>query len=210
MASQAIADLFDEPARHDPGGKVSTPLPKGMRGGADFYGEREEYRLLLWRYWDEATKDDPFILWIGMNPSTATGEANDPTVTREINFSKEWGFKRYVKCNILDYRATHPTDLVKPFVVPRSDKNLETIRRLADAAEQIIVCYGVMHRPLQPYAFETVKALEADGHRLFCMGTTLSGHPRHPLYLKADTKPEPFVYAEPIYKKTSNLIKGRT
>lgn len=204
--SAAMADLFAEPAQHDPGGKVKTALPPGMYGSAEFYGARHEYRLTLYRDWDGASADDLCVVFVGMNPSVADVEGNDPTVTRDIGFAKSFGFKRYWKLNICDFRATYPTDLVKPFVIPRSDKNLDTIRHICKGAAQIIMCYGVMHKPLQHYAFETVRALEADGHRLWCLGTTLHGHPRHSLYLRADTKPEPFIYAEPPHK--TKLQKG--
>ncbi len=34
------------------------------------------------------------------------------------------------------------------------------------------------------------------GVSLSCLGRTLDGHPRHPLYLKAITTPEPFPFVD--------------
>jgi len=187
-SSTVVADLFTEPSRHDPGGKVASPLPKGMLGHAEFYGDRDQYRLWLSRVWG---KDSKFVLWVGMNPSTATADVNDPTVTREINFTKDWGYSKYIKCNVMDYRATNQSDLTKPGVAPRSHRNLDTIVSFARDADQIIICYGVLPKSLQMYAQDVVASLQ--GRQLLCLGRTLFGHPRHPLYLRSDTKPEPFV-----------------
>ena len=180
--------------KHDPGGKVSTALPKDMVGHAEFYGENDEYRLWLDRMWGGATIATPYILWIGMNPSTATAEVNDPTITREINFTKAWGYSGYVKCNTMDFRATNQRDLLQPGVQPRSDRNMPTILDYAKRADKIILCYGVPHKSLQCFGKDTVDMLRLRGHgsKLFCMGRTLLGSPRHPLYLRSDTQLEPF------------------
>ena len=104
-----------------------------------------------------------------------------PTVTREINFTKDWGFTHYVKCNVLDYRATKQPDLLKEFVFPRSDRNLDIIIKAAKARRQD---HPLLRRnaPLQHYAYETIRRLRHWDHgaRLFCMGKSLNGHPRAP------------------------------
>jgi hypothetical protein len=63
------------------------------------------------------------------------------------------------------------------------DQNLVTIARLARFANKIIVCYGVLDKRLQHYADETISLLKSAGHgpKLYCMGRTLMGQPRHPL-----------------------------
>ena len=33
-----------------------------------------------------------------------------------------------------------------------------------------------------------------DMYRLTALGVTKDGHPRHPLYVRADTRPEPWVW----------------
>ena len=39
-----------------------------------------------------------------------------------------------------------------------------------------------------------IEALKADGQNIQCLGVTKEGHPKHPLYLKADTVPVPFAW----------------
>lgn len=197
MSRRNTDDLFaalDPVPLHDPGGKVATMLPRGMEGNAEFSGDRQEYRPWLMRTWGETT-EQRFILWIGLNPSTARADVNDPTITREVDFSKRWGFSKYIKTNIMDYRATEPAGLLADGVIPRSAENLPTILRFAANADQIVVCHGVPpHKRLHTYAIETFEVLRNAGHinRMCCFGTTLFGWPRHPLYLSKDTPLQPY------------------
>lgn len=191
--SDASLDLFGHPApAHDPGGKVRIRLASGVVGEARFHGKREEYRLWLSRRWGDP--DAPYALWIGMNPSTADALVDDPTVGREVAYTRETlKLTRYVKTNMLDIRLTDSKKLRKLGAAARSEANLPTILEFAKNAERIIVCYGVLHRSLQPFARETVEALEAEGHKLWCMGLTKNGqHPKHPLFLKKSTPLMPF------------------
>jgi hypothetical protein len=184
--------LFDFETEHDPGGKVRTSLPAGMTGDAEFYGEDDQYRLWLLRNWSGGI-DTPIVLWIGMNPSTADARVNDPTISRIIEFSRSFGYRACVICNVMDYRATHPADLCRESVVPSSDKNVETIVRLAKVAREVILCHGLVPKALQKYAAAAVAALRSHRINLHCMGRTATGSPRHPLYLRSDTQPEPFL-----------------
>ncbi len=56
-------------------------------GSAVFSGDNL-YRYQLTRTWDVG----PMICWVLLNPSTATGEVDDPTITRCFRYSQEWGF----------------------------------------------------------------------------------------------------------------------
>ena len=47
--------------------------------------EDRKYRYLLSRAWDEAK---PTVLFIGLNPSTADEETDDPTIRKCINYAK--------------------------------------------------------------------------------------------------------------------------
>jgi hypothetical protein len=174
---------------HDPGGKVMLSLEPGVVGDAEFYGDNNQYRLWLSRWWGD--QRGPFALWIGMNPSTAAKHVDDPTVRRECLYSRRHlQVNGYVKCNVADYRATKPSELLK--VEPRSDRNLDTILRFAARADRIIVCYGALHKKLEHCASIVVGALEAAGCDLHCLGYTKDGAPRHPLYLRGDTELVPF------------------
>lgn len=172
---------------HDPGGKVKTPLSEGVVGHAEFYGPNDCYRPWLSRTWGlPGEAEQGFILFIGMNPSTADANANDPTIRRELFFANREDFQVLVKCNVMDYRATSPAKLREPGIVPCSAMNLPTIERYAAGASKIICCWGALHRSLRHHADVVETMLRAQGRDLWCLGLTAGLSPRHPLYVRGD------------------------
>lgn len=179
--AQGVNDLFGEQAAHDPGGKVCLKIAAGMTADA-FFSPCGQYRHWLSRRWGTGG----YALWIGMNPSTATAHVDDPTIRREIEFTKRLGLGAYVKANVMDYRATNPRDLVL-IAVPCSKLNLEEILRLANGAERVILSYGSVDPRLRCYARAVERMLGQPRRELWCLGTTKDGSPRHPLYVRGDT-----------------------
>ncbi len=173
---------------HDPGGKVRIKVAEDVAGDALFSPDGTR-RLLLTRSYPEG---EGTAFWIGMNPSTAAAEVDDPTVRRESDFSRLWGYARFAKANVMDYRATSPKDLLAEGVDPRGPDNLRVIREQAAEADLIMLAFGALHPKLVRYGEETVEALRKDGRTLFCLGLTKHGAPRHPLYMRKDCKPIPF------------------
>lgn len=176
--------------RHDPGGKVRIRLRETIRGGATF-SDCGQYRPLLWRDWADAPKLG-HVLWIGMNPSTADGDVDDPTVRRECDFTAAWGYGAYRKCNVMDFRATQPKALLQPSVSPRSEINLSTIVEQAKSAQLVILAFGSLHKKLSHYGMDVVSALETENIPAMCLGITANGSPKHPLYLRKDAERIPF------------------
>ncbi len=176
-------------APHDPGGKIRIVLPDGVIGEARFHGPNDCYRLWLSRGWTSLELDilSGFILYIGMNPSTADAVANDTTIGRETFFTKRQRYQRFVKCNVMDYRATNPSGLRKPGVIPCSEINLDAIAEFAARADKIICAWGLLHPSLQQHADRTEELLRSQGRELWCFGLNADGSPRHPLYLRGDT-----------------------
>lgn len=171
---------------HDPGGKVRIRLRDNIRGGATF-SDCGVFRPILWRDWEGAAKPG-HVLWIGMNPSTADGDVDDPTVRRECDFTAAWGYGSYRKCNVMDMRATQPRSLLAPGAVPRSDINLDVIVEQAKSAELVVMAFGSLHKKLSHFGSEVVERLVNERARLWCLGTTANGSPRHPLYLRKDSE----------------------
>lgn len=184
-------NLFGATPAHDPGGKVRLALPGGMVGQARI-SPCERYRHFLSRDWTPEGQSPRAILWIGMNPSTADAFVSDPTVRREETYSREWGYSLYYKGNILDWRATKPSDLPVDPAVARSSDNLPSILEMAASAEVVIAAFGRLHKRYHPIIAETIEALRATGKPLLCMGRNQDGSPKHPLYLRKDLRPSPF------------------
>jgi len=184
--------LFDMPEdQHDPGGKVRTRLPPDVQGDAVFSSCRR-YRPLLRRWMGEKFPEN-YVLFIGMNPSTAEGHVNDPTIAREWSFAVREGFSGYVKCNVVDYRATKPEMLLAEGITPASNENLPHILQAASQAGLVILCHGKLNKVLKPYGELVVKALQADGIYMKCFGINGDGSPKHPLYLRGDAPIVPFL-----------------
>ncbi|HEV2082705.1 MAG TPA: DUF1643 domain-containing protein [Brevundimonas sp.] len=170
---------------HDPGGKVRLALMEGVNGDAVFSPDGRHRPLM--RRWLGDAFPDRYLLFVGMNPSTADATVNDPTCAREWTFARREGYDAMVKANVGDYRATDPKMLLAPGVVVSSPDNLPIIRPAAAGAEKVILCHGKLNRALAPAGRLLVEALRNDGVDLWCFGTNADGSPRHPLYLRGDT-----------------------
>jgi hypothetical protein len=189
-----MADLLAPEERHDPGGKVKTKLPEGMTGTAEF-SQCGKYRLVLTRQWGGDEKE-PYALFIGMNPSTASADFNDPTITREIGFTAREGFRKYVKCNVGDYRSTDPKGLLSAVVKVCTVENVRTIFEQASGAAIVIMSHGALPKPLIMDGNLITRELLKRGAKLHCLGVTKWGFPRHPLYVKADAPLIPYPCVE--------------
>jgi hypothetical protein len=170
---------------HDPGGKVRLRLGAGVRGDVIMSADGR-YRQRMRRWLGDDFPED-YILFVGMNPSTADATVDDPTCAREWTFARREGFSAMVKCNVGDYRATDPKALVAPGISAVSAANLPVIREAANGAGRVVLCHGKLNKALAPAGRELVETLRADGIDLWCFGTNADGSPKHPLYLRADT-----------------------
>jgi len=177
-----------ETLAHDPGGKTRLALQPGVIGAAEF-SACGRYRYWLSRDWS-GLAGTPFVLWIAMNPSTAESDVDDPTIRKEIGFTRREGFSRLVKANVMDFRSTSPAGLMSAGIAPCSDRNRLEIQRLASDASLIIVAFGKLHKSLRRYGDRALNDLR--GRELWCLGKNSDGSPKHPLYLAADTPLERF------------------
>ena len=153
-----------------------------LDSGAEFSPCRV-WRYALWRVW---APDEPYLAVIGLNPSTADEIQDDPTIRRCIGFAKRWGFGGYFMLNAFGYRATDPK-VMKAAADPVGPGNDEAIRRITGGAGQVVAAWG-NHCPLD----REQAVCRLIRQSVYCLGTTRSGRPKHPLYLPNETKPELF------------------
>jgi hypothetical protein len=156
----------------------------GAEDGATFSPDGA-YRYTLTRWWNP---DSPQIAWIMLNPSTANGSENDPTLRRVIDFSKRWGYGGLVVVNLFALVATDPEILAThpDPIGPANDAALfgATGGLTAVAAWGASVPAKWRHRP------RAIRLQLAQRRTpLYHLGLTKDGHPRHPLYLPATTAP---------------------
>ncbi len=179
--------MSDPESLHDPGGKVRLRLPDGVIGGATF-SACGRYRQSLSREWALPGAALRSIMFLGMNPSTAGADVSDPTCHREVNFARRWGFNRYLKGNMLDWRATSPRDIPHDPALACSAANIPAIMAMAEEAEIVVMAYGKLHRRYTPVVNAIFDAIIACGKPLHCLGVNKDGSAKHPLYLRSDTE----------------------
>lgn len=144
------------------------------------------FRYRLSRRWD----DDAPLLYVMLNPSTADGEQDDPTIRRCTTFALAHGFGAFEVVNLFAYRATKPADLAAAGwpVGPDNDAH---ITAAASSAGLVCAAWGANAAGLaRPQA--VLSMLLGVGTPIACLGLTRSGYPRHPLMLSADHVLRPF------------------
>jgi len=124
-------------------------------------------------------------MFIGLNPSTADEIQNDPTVTRCINYSMQWGYGALCMMNIFAFRATLPS-VMKDHPKPVGKDNNRFLSEVACNANIIIAAWGTHAKHLGRHQ-EVVDLLKG---KLHCLQETKSRYPSHPLYLKKSLKPQ--------------------
>lgn len=148
------------------------------------------YRYTLTRAWAHRSWCWRRALWIGLNPSTADAEIDDPTIRRMVGFSRAWGFGSLEVVNLFAWRATDPRAL-RSVPDPVGPDNDRCIVEAAARASLIVACWGA--DPMVARRSRAVLDLLAPANvDVVCLGRTRDGHPRHPLYLSAATEQERF------------------
>jgi hypothetical protein len=141
--------------------------------------EDGRYRYELTRRWHPT---NPTMAVIMLNPSTADGHEDDPTIRRCVGFAKGFGCGALVVVNLYGLRATTPSVLwaVDDPVGPDNDGYIAGAMAGAAVAVAAWGASGERER------VERVLELTA-GTQLWSWGSNKDGSPKHPLYLPAVT-----------------------
>lgn len=141
------------------------------------------YRYTLSRTWD-STK--PTVLFIGLNPSIADENVDDPTVTRCINFAKDWGYGTLLMANLFAYRTTYPKEI---YLIddPIGKDNDYYLLECVKQSDLIIACWGNNGTYM-----DREKIIKELVPNLYCLQKNKNGTPHHPLRLPRDINPIPF------------------
>lgn len=73
----------------------------------------DRYRYLLTRRVKDDPRRLPWILWLMLNPSTATAVIPDPTIKKCFGFTWRAGYYGFRVVNLFGLRATYPKDLLQ-------------------------------------------------------------------------------------------------
>ena len=160
---------------------------KGDAASVAEYSDCEAYRYTLTRVWDPAGRK---VLFVMLNPSTATEVQNDPTVERCERRARALGYGAFRVCNIFAYRATDPK-VMRAQDDPVGPANDAAILEAAAWADTVVCAWGT-HGAHHARGAEVEILLRASGKPLYHLGISKDGHPKHPLYIGYAHQPEPW------------------
>jgi hypothetical protein len=141
-----------------------------------------EYRYMLTRLWNEKLKR---LLILMVNPSTADGCEDDPTLQRCIHFAQSWGFGSLVVVNPFALRSSTPAVLKahRDPVGPRAD---EALLGAFDSTDAYLFAFGnppaeKLKARIKHVELWALHRAETRGVPVYCLGFTKSNYPKHPL-----------------------------
>lgn len=140
-----------------------------------------EYRYKLTRIWDESK---PVVLFIGLNPSTANENLDDPTIRRCIGFARSWGYGGLLMGNLFAFVSTDPRKLYQSGLNTIGEHNDDFLCSMNAEAAITVIAWGSFGKALgnrPSWVFSSLK-------NLHCLGMNQDGAPKHPLYLPANTR----------------------
>lgn len=143
------------------------------------FSECRIYRYALWRIWNV---DLPKVMFIGLNPSTANEDTDDPTIRRVIRFAKDWGYGGVYMTNLFAIVSPYP-EVLKTCEDPLGDNN-DWLTTISGMCKDIIFAWGNFD------VFGRDKEIIAMFPEAFCLGKNKNGTPKHPLYIAANTIPQ--------------------
>lgn len=150
------------------------------------------YRYRLTRSWDARKPILPFLM---LNPSTADARQDDPTIRRCVGFARGLGYGGLGVWNLYAFRTDKPTVLWEAqrggvdIIGPENDMKLRNLLVWAANTEvPVIAAWGAQAKPAR-----VAWLLEQRGaHNLQALGVAKHGEPKHPLYLPASVRPQPW------------------
>lgn len=147
------------------------------------------YRYALTRAWDDR---GPRLLYLLLNPSTATEAQNDPTISRCQKRANLLGYGSFRVVNLFAFRATDPADL-KQSSDPIGPQNRVALRESTlDWRPELVICGWGVHGSHLGQSAQVRHLLQDWGIPLWHLGLTQSGEPRHPLYIAYSVAPMPW------------------
>tara|TARA_Y100001968_G_scaffold299291_1_gene309820 strand:- start:496 stop:972 length:477 start_codon:yes stop_codon:yes gene_type:complete len=147
------------------------------------------------------------VVFIGLNPSIGNLETNDSTLKRIINFCSLWDYKTVYVINLFGLISKSPFEILKNFNPVGKFNDFVTFKLLDFWSENnncdLWLGWGdkgnYFRRDLE--VLELIKNFsnfnltkKNPSKRLFSLGVTKKGNPRHPLYISKESLLEPFYY----------------
>lgn len=140
--------------------------------GAEF-SSCGKYRYKLWRIWNT---DLPLAMCIGLNPSTANADKDDPTINNLRRILMTLGYGGFYMMNLFAWISSKPQDLLTcPDPLGENDSKLQEVHLIC---KDVIACWGAFKQ-----AGERIKQVLPRYPDSKCFGLNQNGTPWHPLAL---------------------------
>jgi hypothetical protein len=142
-------------------------------------------RHYLYRAWDG---ERPFVMFIGLNPSTADDKENDPTIESVIRIAKHNGYGGLYMMNCFPIISTDPDLLVLEKDYHSSEMrsvNIKYLREVAERCKDIVFAWGNF-KVVSKYGMDVF--LKEVFPNALCITKNKNGSPGHPLYKKGNSK----------------------
>ena len=117
---------------------ITRSHTKGDAPSVAIYSDCERYRYSLTRIWDTGGEKVMFVM---LNPSTATEVQNDPTVERCERRARTLGFGGFRVTNIFAWRDTDPRKM-RAALDPIGPDNDSALLEGAQWADRVIAAWG--------------------------------------------------------------------
>lgn len=139
------------------------------------------HRYILIRKWDDT---QPCITFIGLNPSRADHQRNDPTTDKLEGYAKREFYGSLQLVNLYSWRSPKPRELIRNInqaIGPECDRFIRTVIK---QSQRIVVMWGSQHfKAFDARAKEVLALVDQP----YCFGTNNDGQPKHPLFLAKNT-----------------------
>lgn len=124
------------------------------------------------------------LVFFGINPSTATINENDNTISIVEKIAYKFGYDGYIMLNLCPIRATKiNNDVFKSYTEQAMADNFECIRSVIKENQKIVAAWGSHITDskffLQALA-EIDKIVVSANANWVCLSKTKYGHPHHP------------------------------
>ena len=171
------------------------------------FSEDGKYRWWLTRSWGSRGRT---LLFIGLNPSRADGNRDDPTLRRLVGFARTWGYDALAVVNLFARISPSPAALLRcdDPVGRWGDSVLQQwCHRWAESSDWDLWCgwgngggrrdrHQLVRSLLTPQLLLRADR-QAQSSGPLMLGLTGSGQPRHPLYAPRAMGLKPFTWAGP-------------
>lgn len=136
------------------------------------------------------------LVFFGVNPSTATINENDNTISIIEKIAQKFGYDGYIMLNLCPVRATKISDdFWKLYSEKEMLRNLEYIKSVVKNGQNIVAAWGCHITDRSCFLrslTEINKIVNGANAKWVCLSKTKSGHPHHPTriaYSKMDLMP---------------------